>query len=350
MIKERHEIVDGELTDNFKKLKINTDGPIKLPHNELKISSPKRTLLEKELEQFTNINISLIDESKLGCLKYCSTLEDLELEKTKELTNLSEKLCCWFCTRSRKKWKNYQPLTIPIKYVESYYLDHTVEVNSKKDPMEEVKMEECDNKPKEAKIKSIKKLLSKNETLIFLRNIIKNDMLLSSNNNSNTTSLQSVQQNIGNNEKELYNTLRKWEKEQIIKYIEDKPHLVRNLKIRDYFVGIGIVCSFPCMTAYLNLHSKNILYKETSYLMRKLYNLFFPPINFAMVITPSPDPHCLQKFGGEVSDEEYGKMLTNCEQIQILKMGLCDSTFKTRMLKDVYLIFGTISDRLMNSD
>lgn len=327
LIHERDKIIIDEVSNNFRELKI-TDGPIKLPHRELRIS-PKRTQLEDELEQF-NSTISLPISTNIDCLKYCITLEDLILEKTKDLKYLGNNICCWFCTRSRKKWGGKQPLTVPIKYVESYYED-IYENQTKIVKMEEENKQETETV---GKTMIIKKYLSKRETLKFLKSIIINNILISDNGN--------------NSKKNIFNDVDRWNRDQIVNYIEKEPHLIKNLKLRDYFVGIGIVCSFSCMISYHKLHEKEIIYKDTFCLIKKMYNFFFPDnrLNFTMSISGAPSPHCLKKFGGETTNEEYEKLLIcysnnnkpNIKESSIIKINSCQSNFKTRALKDVYLM------------
>ncbi len=353
----------------FRKMKL-LNSPIPLPHNELNISistaaspshlkSPSQQL-SSNIEEFS-INIvetMVVDESKIGCLKYCQTLEDLTEHRMKELNLLGDTICCWFCTRPRSTWgKKVQPLTVPVKYVESYYqaMIENEGNNTKTNDVKETIITK----------KSIRKCLSKSETIVFLRNIIKNEFLSYYNNLKNSPLLHNEHTTQNKNfmelkkyelsdilqvdeehvEKFLHRKLKLgWSKEQIISYIEMKPILAKNLVIRDYFMGIGIVCSFNCMVSYLMMQlPKNILFKDSPYLMRKLYkHLFGVNINFGTSIKPSPNIYCLQKFGGDISDEDYfTKQSTTSDEDSHIRVNLANyenDNKHLRTLKDIFLV------------
>lgn len=79
--------------------------------------------------------------------------------------------------------------------------------------------------------------------------------------------------------------------------------------INDYFLTDGVVCSFPCLLAFIQEHQHIQKYRNSmalTYLMyRKMYNKELKaPI--------ASDISCLTEYGGEISIDEFRRNFGNC--------------------------------------
>lgn len=82
------------------------------------------------------------------------------------------------------------------------------------------------------------------------------------------------------------------------------------LKIREYFDGEGIFCSFNCMLSYyLENQSKNVRYKDTPTLINLLYYYIFG--KYPEKISKASSWKMLKDFGGDLSIEEFRKNFNN---------------------------------------
>lgn len=75
---------------------------------------------------------------------------------------------------------------------------------------------------------------------------------------------------------------------------EDKHH--------DYFITDGIVCSFPCMKAYILDNSTNIMYKESMTLMSSLFIAIYGKLE---IIPAAGNWRTIDKWLGHLSIEEF---------------------------------------------
>lgn len=104
-----------------------------------------------------------------------------------------------------------------------------------------------------------------------------------------------------------------------IKYVPKK--IIPNIKntqettdtyVNDYFITVGVVCSFPCMLAYIKNHSNEQQFKNSyalaHFMYRKLYDC-------ELKIEPASDPTCLKEYGGNVSIESYRREFGSCTYI-----------------------------------
>ena len=70
----------------------------------------------------------------------------------------------------------------------------------------------------------------------------------------------------------------------------------------DYFLTFGIVCSFPCLLAFLRDNGNKAFFKQSKSLTHSLYSKIFSQ---ELKVAPAPELECLAIYGGPLSIEEF---------------------------------------------
>jgi hypothetical protein len=72
---------------------------------------------------------------------------------------------------------------------------------------------------------------------------------------------------------------------------------------KNYYLVDGIFCSFNCVLAFIKENNTNVLYKESLYLLKCLYNSLYQ--ENIKKLTPAPHWRLLKDFGGNLTIEEF---------------------------------------------
>lgn len=100
-----------------------------------------------------------------------------------------------------------------------------------------------------------------------------------------------------------------------IKYVPKKnidESTTHDIYSNDYFLTVGVVCSFPCLLAYIQNNSDKQLFKQSFALAHLMYRKLY---NCDLNIVPASDPMCLKEYGGNVSIEKYREEFCSCTYI-----------------------------------
>ena len=99
-----------------------------------------------------------------------------------------------------------------------------------------------------------------------------------------------------------------------IRYIRKRPDKVQpddaqTVGTNDYFLTANVVCSFPCLLAFVNEHSNDPLYRQSKSLT---YSLYYKLYQEELTIKPAPSWECLKIHGGHLSIEEFRANFCTC--------------------------------------
>lgn len=78
---------------------------------------------------------------------------------------------------------------------------------------------------------------------------------------------------------------------------------------RNYYLVDGIFCSFNCIAAFIKENCGNVLYKDSSNLLKCLYSELYN--DTWKKITPAPDWRLLKDFGGSLTIEDFRKFFNS---------------------------------------
>lgn len=95
---------------------------------------------------------------------------------------------------------------------------------------------------------------------------------------------------------------------------QNTSYFQNETQILNYYVTDGVFCSFNCCKAFIQMNSKNPLYKQSENLLNKIYmNLF--QIKDSFEIQPAPDWRLLESYGGPLSIDSFRKNFYKVEYI-----------------------------------
>jgi len=94
----------------------------------------------------------------------------------------------------------------------------------------------------------------------------------------------------------------------------DKPDDKVDTGENDYFLTIGVFCSFPCCLAYIKEYSKtgNQDLKNSKSLLN---NLYFKLYDSELTVNEAPDWRCLKEYGGKLTIDEFRRDFCSCNYI-----------------------------------
>jgi len=99
--------------------------------------------------------------------------------------------------------------------------------------------------------------------------------------------------------------------EQKAKKLEIHKKKQQNLEIREYFDTDGCFCSFNCIVSFLEEKRAHYIYKDSSFLLPKLYRLLMDVPDQTALEPFKRAPHWKLRleYNGPLTDEEYTKCL-----------------------------------------
>lgn len=80
----------------------------------------------------------------------------------------------------------------------------------------------------------------------------------------------------------------------------------------DYFITVGVVCSFACMLAFIEDNKHKQQYRNSKALAHLMYRKLYDE---ELETLPAADHRCLKEYGGDVSIDSYRKDFGSCSYI-----------------------------------
>lgn len=84
------------------------------------------------------------------------------------------------------------------------------------------------------------------------------------------------------------------------------------ISTNNYYLTMGVFCSFPCVLAFINANRHNPLYKDSKVLLHSLYYKLY---GSELKISPANDWQCLKNYGGHLSIEEFRRSFCTCNYV-----------------------------------
>lgn len=90
------------------------------------------------------------------------------------------------------------------------------------------------------------------------------------------------------------------------------PAITPKVKTNNYYLSIGVFCSFPCVLAHIETYKADPLYKDSKSLLHSLYYKLY---GIELKVNPASNWQCLKSYGGNMSIEEYRRSFCVCNYI-----------------------------------